>query len=75
MRFADIKSFLKNKDFKVLASNFFNLALIQGLDMVLPLLVIPYTTRVLGFEKLGLIAFAGAVVAYFGIFISYGFLF
>ena len=71
--FADIKSFLKNKDFKVLASNFFNLALIQGLDMVLPLLVIPYTTRVLGFEKLGLIAFAGAVVAYFGIFISYGF--
>lgn len=66
------KSFV-SKDVKLLVINFFNLAMIQGLDLILPIFVIPYTVRVLGFEKLGVIAFVGAIVAYFGIFISYGF--
>lgn len=63
----------KNKDIKLLISNFFNLAIVQGLDLILPLLTIPYTTRVLGFQKLGIIAFAVALVGYFGIIINYGF--
>ena len=64
----------KNKDIKLLISNFFNLAIVQGLDLILPLLTIPYTTRVLGFQKLGIIAFAVALVGYFGIIINYGFI-
>lgn len=50
-----------------------NLAVIQGLELLLPLITIPYTIRIVGLDKVGLIAFSYALVGYFGILIGYGF--
>lgn len=41
--------------------------------MLLPLITIPYTIRIIGLDKVGLIAFSYALVGYFGILIGYGF--
>ncbi|REC40409.1 flippase [Chryseobacterium sp. 5_R23647] len=70
------KYFLKfsgKSELKLLFSNFINLAVIQGLEMLLPLITMPYTIRIIGFDKVGLIAFSYALVGYFGILIGYGF--
>lgn len=42
-------------------------------NCALPLLVVPYLFKTLGVEKFGLIAFAQAIVVYFGLFVNYGF--
>ena len=69
----NIKSIFKDKDKKVLLSNFISLFVLQGANYILPLITLPYLVRVLGAEKFGIIAFAQAFVAYFGILIGYGF--
>lgn len=68
-----IKNILTNNDNKKLLNNFLNLGSIQILEMLLPLITVPYITRVVGFEKVGVIAFASAIIGYFGICINYGF--
>ena len=68
-----IKNKFKEKDNKVLLSNFFSLSALQIANFVLPLLTIPYLIRVLGVELYGLLAFVMAFIMYFMILSDYGF--
>ena len=61
------------EDKKRLLSNFFSLSALQGLNMVLPLITLPYLVRVLGVENFGLVNFSLAIVMYFNILVSFGF--
>jgi polysaccharide transporter, PST family len=58
---------------KVVFKNFISLSSLQGINYLLPILVLPYLIRIIGPEKFGLIAFAQAFVQYFMILTDYGF--
>jgi len=58
---------------KVVLGNVLSLSTLQGVNYVLPLVVMPYLIRVIGLEKFGLLAFAQAFVQYFLILTDYGF--
>jgi polysaccharide transporter, PST family len=63
----------KFNEHKKLMSNTFSLYIIQAVNYLLPLIMIPYLIRVLGTETFGFIAFASSLTAYFQIIIDYGF--
>lgn len=63
----------KNSQYKRLIKNFISLFVLQGLNYLLPLVTIPYLTRVLGAPSYGLVLFATSTVMYFQIFTDYGF--
>jgi O-antigen/teichoic acid export membrane protein len=56
-----------------LIENIFSLYILQGLNYVLPLAVLPYLVRVLGMEMYGLVAFCQSFAQYFVILTDYGF--
>src|SRR3989338_2604121 len=58
---------------KIVLANFISLTTLQGINYVLPVIVLPYLIRVIGPEKFGLVAFSQAFVQYFMIFTDYGF--
>ena len=66
---------LKNnfRPYKVLASNFTSLTILQISNYLFPIILLPYLVRVLGVEKYGLISFAIAFHAYFITLCEYGF--
>ncbi|MBC8485991.1 MAG: oligosaccharide flippase family protein [Candidatus Cloacimonetes bacterium] len=68
-----LKYIFKKKEHKVLIENFTSLSLLQIVNYVLPLIVLPYLIRVLGVEKFGLVMFAQAFIMFFNIIVDYGF--
>lgn len=64
-----IKIKVNNKFIK----NVLSLSFLQGANLLLPLIVLPYLARTLGVDGYGLFVFAGVVVGYFGLICDYGF--
>lgn len=60
-------------DKRVLISNFLSLSALQGVNMILPLIVLPYVVRVLEVENFGLISFSLSIIMYFNLLVSFGF--
>lgn len=60
-------------DKKRILRNIFSLGAIQLVAYALPLITIPYLIHVIGFERIGLIAFSSALVTYLSIVCDYGF--
>ncbi len=58
---------------KRLLHNILSLYLLQGLNYIIPLAVLPYLVRVLGMEVYGLVAFSQAFAQYFTMLTDYGF--
>jgi polysaccharide transporter, PST family len=56
-----------------LASNIVALYILQGLNYIIPMAVLPYLVRVLGLEMYGLVAFAQSFAQYFSLLTDYGF--
>jgi len=67
------KNILSKKDYRVLIENFFSLSVLNIINYLFPLILIPYLTRILGVEKYGLYAFAFAIINYFVMLVNYGF--
>ena len=58
---------------KILYKNIAYLLITQGANFILPLITLPYITRVVGPENYGLIEFATAVTLYFSALVIFGF--
>lgn len=56
-----------------LIENILSLSALQAANYALPLLMLPYLARVLGVEKLGLMAFSIAIMQVFTVLTDYGF--
>jgi polysaccharide transporter, PST family len=61
------------KERKIVWENFLSLSTLQAINLLLPVLFLPYLIRIIGPEKFGLIAFAQACMQYFIILTDYGF--
>lgn len=64
---------MENKKNKTLISNIASIGLVQIVNYIFPLLTIPYVSRVIGPEGLGLFSYISAFVSYFILFVNYGF--
>ncbi len=65
--------FNRARKYKSLIVNFNFLAILQLSTLLIPLLIYPYLIRVLGKELYGVIAYSHALIAYFLVFINFGF--
>jgi PST family polysaccharide transporter len=68
-----VKRIVTHTERKIVFKNFISLTTLQGVNYILPLVVLPYLIRVIGIDKFGLIAFAQSLVQYFLIITDYGF--
>ncbi|PIW68909.1 MAG: flippase, partial [Ignavibacteriales bacterium CG12_big_fil_rev_8_21_14_0_65_30_8] len=59
--------------YKTQIKNFSSLSILNFFNFVFSFITFPYIVRVIGVEKFGLINFAAAFVAYFGLLTDYGF--
>ncbi len=67
------KAVLSKGVLKRFAINVASLFSVHVANMLLPLLTVPYVVRIIGPERLGLLNFSMAFVAYFTLLINYGF--
>lgn len=58
---------------RVLVENISSMLTLRGLEYILSFLLVPYMLRTLGPANYGAIAFMQSVVAYFNLFIDFGF--
>ena len=65
--------YFKKSDTKVLFENFVSLSSLQLFSTILPLIVLPYVIRILGFELYGVLMTANAFVVYFQSLTDYSF--
>ncbi|QHL86553.1 oligosaccharide flippase family protein [Nibribacter ruber] len=68
-----VQGLLLNQTRKRLIQNFLSLSVLQGLNYLLPLLVMPVLMQALGVATFGLLSYAQAFIQYFIIVIDYGF--
>ena len=68
-----LKTKFRGFEKKNLLSNTLHMGALQALNLLLPLISIPYIIRVIGPEMFGLISFATATISYFLILTDYGF--
>jgi polysaccharide transporter, PST family len=64
---------LIGKETLTILHSFFFLSIIQLTNFLLPLIVLPFLIRVVGIERVGIIALAQALMSYFIIITDYGF--
>lgn len=64
---------ISKSDLKRILGNIFSLSVLNGINYLFPLILIPYLVRILGVEKYGLYAFSFAVIQYFVLLVNYGF--
>jgi len=69
----NISTYISNSKYKKLTSNFSYLVIIEAINKILPLLVVPYIVNILGIEKYGILAFSLAIIMYFKILTTYSF--
>lgn len=70
---AEPQTALSKPILKRFAVNVASLFSVHMANMLLPLLTVPYVVRIIGPERLGLLNFSFAYVAYFNLLINYGF--
>lgn len=58
---------------RVVINNIISLGFVQGLNYVIPLISVPYLTRVLGMESFGKYIFATSIILLLNIVVEYGF--
>ena len=63
--FKTLKKFFKEKNGKVILENFLSLSSLQIVNIILPLITLPYVLRIIGLDNYGIIALALALTAYF----------
>ena len=73
MKLSRIKQSIGRPGSRVLLENFASLGTLQVLNYLLPLVVLPYLTRVIGLELYGMLAIAHAIILYFQTTVDFGF--
>ncbi|WP_299761768.1 oligosaccharide flippase family protein [uncultured Dokdonia sp.] len=68
-----LKSLLNNEKSRTVAGNYIALLLIQGANIILPLLTLPYLIRTIGTERFGLVMIAQAIGVFLTIIVDFGF--
>lgn len=68
-----ILKLVKNKDAKNLFISFLALVVLQALNVILPLLTIPYLIKTVGLINFGLLSFVFSFAIFFQIVVEYGF--
>lgn len=70
-----ISQLFKKRDFKTLTKNFSALAILQVMRYLVPLIVLPYVTPIIGLEHFGEIAIASSITLIVQVFVNYSFSF
>lgn len=68
-----IQKYYREPSFKSTLNNFFSLGLFQASNYLFPLITIPYLTRVIGIEKIGIVFLAQSLITIFAVITDYGF--
>lgn len=71
--FSIIKEKLFSNGKEKIVKNFAFLSVLQFLNVVLPILTIPYLISTIGIENFGLVNFVNTIILFFSVFIEFGF--